>query len=443
MNCFLNHLLATMLVVGVICIKADDQSQANQPTDTQTTVSTHLEKSIDAVVSIETEHNVVIKHHMQHGHQAQVPEFERKYGSGFFISDTGLLVTNAHVVQDAKNIVIRNQNGNEALGFTLGIDPLLDIAVIQTNMRANNYIKLDHVVDAKIGEPVYAIGTAFGLPQSVSYGIVSALHRSISNPLQDFIQTDSAINQGNSGGPLINKQGQLIGVNTMIIGVKGGNNGVGFAIPTMIVRNIVEQITQYGDIKPSQVGIHIQNISADMAIALGSPNTQGVVVTEIADNSTASQLGLKTKDIITQINQQKITSSAQIAALVYSMRAGSEITVKGIRDSKPITLTAKLSSGKDQGNTTQGIFQGLTLTEFNGMNTSGKLIMGVGVIEVETGSPGWLAGLLPNDLIIQIGNTKILTLADLQTIKPTKPVLIEIIRQNKPALLVLTPTPKP
>ncbi len=429
-------ILLPILPALLLANPSNFQDSQNAP---ESSIMSHLSSSLDAVVSIETEHPPAIGNDIQNIHPKAIPEIERRFGSGFFIAKSGLLITNAHVVQGSKTIVIRNQNGNEALGYLLGLDPVLDIAVIQTNMRPSHIISLEDRFEAKIGEPVYAIGTAFGLPQSVSYGIVSALHRSISNPLQDFIQTDSAINQGNSGGPLINKQGKLIGVNTMIIGVKGGNNGVGFAIPTSLVRNIAKQIIEHGDIKPAQMGIQIQNTSADMAIALGAPGTTGVVVTDIASGSPAEKLGLMNKDIIIKLNNHRITSSAQIAALVYSTRTGSDISIDAIRNNKPITLSTTLFAPDEKKEHSSRVLNGLSLTEFKGINASGKTITGIGVIEVEPGSPGWLAGLIPNDLITQIGDKKIESLNDLKSITPTEPTLVEVIRQNKPGFLVLSP----
>lgn len=430
------------------------QSAPNQPiSQTSTTHSSsggpskfgpvnHLPLSTSAVVNLEIERPAIIQAGMQHSPDKNIPSVERRYGSGFFISKDGLIVTNAHVVHGASNVVVKNQDGNETLGQVIGADPLVDIAVIKTSVRPLNYISLNTSSSTNVGEPVYAIGSSFGLPQSVTCGIISALHRSISNPLQDFIQTDSAINQGNSGGPLINQQGDLIGVNTMIIGVSGGNNGVGFAIPTQIVRNIAEQIISYGNVSPGQVGVQIQNISSDMATALGQPDTQGVVVSDIIANSTAAKAGIQAKDIIIQLNDQPIVSSAQLAALVYSMRVGSDIKIDALRNGKKITLKTTILAPVDPSkiySESPHVFSGLSFTEFKGVNTSGNRLEGLGVLEVVPGSQGWLAGLMPNDLITQIGSQKVRSLSDLEKIKPKDPTLVEIIRQNKPGFLVLSP----
>ena len=433
MKMWLSRLTIFFLISTKLFIPLYGQS----PPATSNTSSTPLSAVVSAVVNIEVEHPKQTK-----GDTSANSE-QLSFGSGFFVSKNGLVVTNAHVVAGASNIIIRNEEGNESIGRVIGLDSTMDIAVVQTSFNPSFVISLDNITEANVGDPVYAIGNAFGLPQSVSYGIVSALHRSISHPLQDFIQTDSAINQGNSGGPLVNQNGKLIGVNTMIIAVTGGNNGVGFAIPATVVSNIANQIIQYNNIQPGQIGVTIQNVSTDMASALGSPNAKGVVIADILPNSTAEKLALQPRDIIIEVNQQPVLSSSQVAAQVYSMRIGQPITVTILRAGKKQILKAKVQPPIDQTKLEQAkpsILSGVALTEFQCINTHGTQHVGLGVIEVKPGSPGWLAGMIPADLITKIGDQTVHELSDIDKIKITGPTIVEVIRKNKLLLLVLAPT---
>ena len=338
--CIFNHSLAADLQAPKMELPEGSQAQnqlqqAHASSGVDDSFYQILQKSLSAVVTLEV--NNLPPSNLSN-RPDQVPNkygHSKSFGSGFFISKEGLLITNSHVVYDAQSIVIKDRSGNEFIGQIVGLDPLSDIAVIQSSMPTENYIDLETESPVQIGEPVYAIGSAFDLAQSVSYGIVSALHRAISNPLQDFIQTDSAINQGNSGGPLINRKGQLIGVNTMIITTSGGNNGVGFAIPLSIVKNISKQIIEFGHVKPGKLGVHVQNLSSDMALALGnSANTKGVLISDVLVSSAAESLKLQPKDIITKFNDTEIVSSSQLAAKVYSLREGSPSKIDVIRKGK-------------------------------------------------------------------------------------------------------------
>ncbi len=437
------------LVVYLVLLSAMPAFAQKQPTALPDSISlvaqsadklkNGLKSALPAVVSIHVELDSPPVIPPQQPGSPQ-PDMSRSFGTGFFIDQEGVILTNAHVVQGAKSIVVKNQNGNESLAKIVGVDPVLDLAVLRTSMRSDAILTLEQPVEVSVGDSVYAIGSSFGLPQSVTFGIVSAMHRSISSPLQDFIQTDSAINQGNSGGPLINRDGQLIGVNTMIIGVQGGNNGVGFAIPVSLARNVAEQLLQYGQTKPGRLGVHVQNLSRDMAIALGAHSVQaGVVVSDVAPGSTADAIGLKQRDIITRINNQPVATSAQLAATVYSLREGSSIALRVVRNNKSITLTGSTSSSLDVSqNAPAHLLDGVSVVRYEAVDRVGTTVRGLLVQNTMAESPGWLAGLLPGDVIQQIGTVKVRELSDLARVKQTdKPLLIELIRQNKSVFLVL------
>ena len=436
-SCFYTHVFA------VEPVKQQQQTDQTTKNTLPSRLTKRLSQARPAVVFIEVELPSMPKSPFVSTLDPEAEQRVRTFGSGFFISSDGLILTNAHVIQNAKSIVVRNQDGNEAIAQVVGYDSVLDLAVIQAPMRSSHFLSLDTSIPATVGEPVYAIGSSFGLPQSVTYGIVSALHRSISSPLQDFIQTDSAINQGNSGGPLINQNGQLIGVNTMIIGVQGGNNGVGFAIPVSLAKNVTEQIVQFGSTKPGRLGIHVQNLSQDMAVALGAnADTKGVVVTEVIPGSPAQEISLKSKDIITQINGQQLVTAAQLAAEVYSLREGSDISLTIIRNGKSMSVrgqTNEISSPIPKPRS-KNILNGVSLVRYDSLNHSGKMVRGVLVQDITQGSPGWLAGLMPGDVILQVGTNKVQSLRDVDQIKSdNKPLLLELIRNHKKVFLVLNP----
>ena len=437
------------LVVYLVLLSAMPAFAQKQPTALPDSISlvaqsadklkNGLKSALPAVVSIHVELDSPPVIPPQQPGSPQ-PDMSRSFGTGFFIDQEGVILTNAHVIQGAKSIIVKNQNGNESLAKIVGVDPVLDLAVLRTSMRSDAILTLEHPVEVSVGDSVYAIGSSFGLPQSVTFGIVSAMHRSISSPLQDFIQTDSAINQGNSGGPLINRDGQLIGVNTMIIGVQGGNNGVGFAIPVSLARNVAEQLLQYGQTKPGRLGVHVQNLSRDMAIALGAQSVQaGVVVSDVAPGSMADVIGLKQRDIVTRINNQPVATSAQLAATVYSIREGSSIALRVVRNNKSITLTGSSSSSLDvPQNAPAHLLDGVSVVRYEAVDRVGTTVRGLLVQNTMAESPGWLAGLLPGDVIQQIGTVKVRELSDLARVKQTdKPLLIELIRQNKSVFLVL------
>lgn len=441
--------LLLMLIVASSAAYADDtkpkplikkQISASTQPPVPKKATQWLQASIPAVVSIHVEHEIQPRERRPHDDTPSASEPTHSFGTGFFIDQSGVLLTNAHVVMGAKSIVARDQNGNDSMAQVVGIDPVMDLAVLRTSLRSAHFLSMEEGADASVGDTVYAIGSSFGLPQSVTSGIVSALHRSISSPLQDFIQTDSAINQGNSGGPLINQHGHLIGVNTMIIGVAGGNNGVGFAIPLPLVRNVAEQILHDGKIKPAKLGVHVQNLSLDMARALGASKvTTGVVVTDVVPGSAADTIGMKNRDIITHFNKQPIATAAQLAAAVYTTRQGSDAALTVVRQNKVKQITGTLATDQSKGHEPMArLFDGVGLARYEAIDPSGKAIRGLQVLSTVPNSQGWLSGLHTGDTILRVGKTRVTELTDLARIKLTSsPILIELIRGHRTVFLVL------
>ena len=416
-------------------------------TSTKPSLDKLIEKTLPAVVSLQVETDVM--HDPSHPQSGQPGNMmpKRSAGSAFFISPNGLCVTNAHVVKDAKTILVTMQDGHETIAHVVGLDTTTDIAILKTPLEKNHFIPLQNPSDVHVGDQVLAIGNSFGLPQTVTSGIVSALHRTVtSNRVEDFIQTDTPINMGNSGGPLINRKGELVGVNNMIIGVAGGNNGVGFAIPTNIVKNVSEQIIQYGSTRPGQLGVISQNVTPELAKALGSPVKDGALVSEVVPGTPAAKADLKAKDIIHKINQDSIHSSNQLRSVVYTKRSGSQLNMLIYRDGKPMRISLSTRSALDGPESIEeksdhtDIFDGAVLVSHESLSPDGSLLEGIRVVDIQAGTKGWLAGLYPGDVIVKINQDvvkKIADLAKLQTATMKKPYLVEVIRSGHSLFIVI------
>jgi Do/DeqQ family serine protease len=256
-------------------------------------------------------------------------------GSGVIIYEDGYVVTNWHVVEHASEITVTTIEDKTYEAVVVGTDPKSDLAVlkIQSDLKFPK-ITLGDSEDILIGETVIAIGNPFGLSNTVTTGVVSALHRSIKKEDQvyeDFVQTDASINPGNSGGPLLNINGELIGINTAIYGEA---QGIGFAIPINTAKRIVDDLLQYGEVIPAWLGIYVQDLTDQLAKHFGYEGNQGVVISEIFPNSPAQQSGLKEGDIILSVNKQKIKSKESFERILSTYTANNRITITYFRNNK-------------------------------------------------------------------------------------------------------------
>lgn len=396
---------------------------------------TAIEKALPAVVSIYAE-----QYKNNHSHTKTQPS--RSLGSGFFVSPNGMIITNAHVIRGADTIRIALYDGRERKARVIGMDETTDLAVIQVALKDTPYLELAPK-EPHIGDHVYAIGTPFGQSHTVTSGIVSALHRApMASRIEDFIQTDTAINMGNSGGPLINQHAELIGVNTMIIGVGGGNNGVGFAIPTYLVKNLANQMIQHGSIKPSLMGVNIQETSQQLANILKAPH-KGTLITRVHPASAAEQAGLQTRDVIVAVDDEIINNSNHLRALLYSKREGTPLKLTISRQGKTIhsTLTSQGTSNTSaEKEKSTALFNGVSLLHHEHLSMDGNLIKGVRVVDVQEGSQAWLAGLMPGDIITHINDKATLSVQhaiDAYS-KDTTVYLLSIQRYETPFYIALS-----
>jgi serine protease Do len=365
-------------------------------------------------------------------------------GSGVIINaDKGYIVTNAHVISEAANILVTLSDGRRFLAKKIGVDNDYDVAVIQIQAHNLTALPLSNSTTARVGDFVAAIGSPFGLNQTVTSGIVSALHRSDLGleGFENFIQTDAPINVGNSGGALVNMQGQLIGINTAIVAPSGGSIGIGFAIPTNIVQSIVEQLIQYGKVQRGMLGVQVQTLAPDLAQAFGLSNQTGAVVTAVIPYSPAAKAGLKPGDVIVGLDNTDITSSSQIHNMVGLMRTGADINLKVLRAGKPLTLTATITSAQDSDvklRMANPYLYGVTTRDIVADNPAYGEIRGVQVLSVDYSTPASISDLTPGDIITTANGQAVKNVSDLENIaQHSKSGLLLLVLRGNGSFFVL------
>ncbi|MBU3947978.1 MAG: Do family serine endopeptidase [Proteobacteria bacterium] len=384
--------------------------------------------------------------------QDQQREFkQRSLGSGFIIDKEGYIVTNNHVVQDSDKIKVILKNEKEYNAEIIGRDPNTDLALIK--IKDENSLPVLNLGDSdalKVGQWVVAIGSPFGLEHTVTAGIVSAKGRVIgSGPYDDYIQTDASINPGNSGGPLLNMNGEVIGINTIII---AGGQGIGFAIPINLARGIVDQLKKHGDVTRGWLGITIQNLPADLSEYFRIEGGKGVLVSDVIPGDPADKAGIRPKDIITKINGQKIDSSRTLLKIVAEMGVGKNVKINILRDGKEKIFNveiAKRTDGKIASKTDSlkgepdeiGIrVANLTPEIARRYDISEK--EGVIVIAIDPDGKAAEAGIVPGDIIKEINHQSVKTVREytevLNKVK-NKPLDIFLWRDKGGYVLVKIP----
>ena len=274
------------------------------------------------------------------------PQQERKatsLGSGFIIDAKGIVVTNNHVIQGAEDITVRVSDGNEYKAKVLGTDPLSDVAVLEILSEVQFIpVKFGDSDEARIGDWVVAIGNPFGLGGTVTAGIISARNREIGlSRYEDYIQTDASINQGNSGGPLFDLNGDVIGINTAILG-QSGSIGIGFAIPANSASSVIDQLLEFGETRRGWLGVRIQEVSKEIAKALGLDKARGALVSSVAEGSPSDKAGIKPDDIILNFDGKPINTMRALPKIVAKTKVGKTVTVKIWRNKKEISKKVKL-----------------------------------------------------------------------------------------------------
>jgi serine protease Do len=349
-------------------------------------------------------------------------------GSGVIIGENGLILTNNHVIDDADNIKVRLIDGREFEAKVKGRDPQTDLAVLTIDAKGLQPIELGNSDEVRVGDWVLAIGSPLNpqLEHSVTSGIISAKGRSAVglSQYEDYIQTDAAINPGNSGGALVNMKGQLIGVNTAIATPNGGFSGIGFAIPVNLARSVSDDIVKTGKVVRGWLGVSIQNISPDMAKALHLETNNGVIVTSVEDGSPAAKAGLKTEDVVVDVNGGQIDNATELSTRVAGMAPGTTVTLGIIRDGKTkdvsVTLgelkakTEELARGKES-NSSLGLVVADITSDLAQKYELPKGTQGVVVTSVQPGSVAYEIGMQEGDVIVKMDRKEIRSVKDFET----------------------------
>lgn len=273
----------------------------------------------------------------------------RSAGSGFIIDEEGLVITNAHVVGKADEITVHLADRREIKAELIGKDEKTDVAVLRVKADALPTVKIADVTKLKVGQWVMAVGSPFGLDYTATQGIISSLGRNLPNDnYTPFIQTDAAVNPGNSGGPLFNTEGEVIGINSQIYTSTGSYAGVSFAIPIDLAMDVVEQITEHGKVTRGWLGVQIQEVTAALAESFGLKKPEGALVASVMPNSPAAKAKLKAGDIILTFNGQEVVTSSQLPVLVSRVRANETVDLEILRDNKRQTLKVKIEILDDE-----------------------------------------------------------------------------------------------
>ncbi|WP_437886927.1 serine endoprotease DegP [Phytobacter sp. V91] len=358
-------------------------------------------------------------------------------GSGVIIdSAKGYVVTNNHVVDNATTIKVQLSDGRKFDAKVVGKDPRSDIALIQIQEPKNlTAIQLADSDALRVGDYTVAIGNPFGLGETVTSGIVSALGRSGLNAenYENFIQTDAAINRGNSGGALVNLNGELIGINTAILAPDGGNIGIGFAIPSNMVKNLTAQMVQYGQVRRGELGIMGTELNSELAKAMKVDAQRGAFVSQVMANSAAAKAGVKAGDVITSLNGKPISSFAALRAEVGSMPIGSKVQLGLVREGKPVNVSLELQQGSQTPAETATVFSGIEGAE---MSNKGK-DEGVAVNDVKANTPAARIGLKKGDVVIGANQQPVKNLGELRKILDSKPSVLALNIQRGDSSLYL------
>lgn len=357
-------------------------------------------------------------------------------GSGVIIdADKGIVITNAHVIDGADEIKVSLIDGRTLDAKLIGSDPEVDIAVLE--VKADNLVavKMANSDSVRVGDFVVAIGNPFGLGQTVTTGVVSALGRSGLGieGYENFIQTDASINPGNSGGALVDLKGRLVGINTAIIAPAGGNVGIGFAIPTNMALHSVQQILDHGEVKRGQLGIVIQDLTPELAEAFDIKGQQGVVVAEVQDDSPADDAGIQAGDVIIELDGKAMTSAAQLRNTVGLKKIGDKVSVKLLRDGDTKKLTVKVGERTQQVAASKSFHPSLEGARLV-VSTQPK---GVKVDSIDPNSPAARSGLRPGDIIISANNMRVESLEQLKKALGKKNQSVLRIRRGNMALYLV------
>jgi len=377
--------------------------------------------------------------------QEPQPRRQMSAGSGvIFDSGAGYVLTNHHVVENGDRIVVTLKDRRQFDATLIGSDPGTDIALLKIEAEGLTALDLGDSDRLQVGDYVLAIGNPFGLGQTVTSGIVSALGRSGLNieGFEDFIQTDASINPGNSGGALVTLDGRLIGINTAIIAPSGGNVGIGFAVPANMAAAVVAQLIEFGEVQRGTLGVMIQDFTPDLAEALGIAAGGGAVVTQVLQDSAAEAAGLQPGDLIISVDGRAIAGAADLRSQIGLKRLGREIEIGVIRDGQTLTLNASLRKGAQAGPTAAergpGRLSGAELRDLQPGDPLYGDVSGVLVAQVDPDSPAARSGLEAGDIILAVNRAPVTSVTALrQKLASTDKALALTVQRGSARILLL------
>jgi serine protease Do len=381
-------------------------------------------------------------------------------GSGVIVSKEGHIVTNNHVVNDTQDISVQLSDGREAKAKVVGNDAQIDLAVLKIDLPRLTPLPIGDSDQVRVGEIVFAIGNPFGLEESVSQGIISAKDRmAMTDSSVEFFQTDTAINPGNSGGPLVNIKGEVVGINSAIYSESGGNQGVGFAIPSNVVKRALNSIIQKGRVIRGYLGVSIQAVSNDIAQQFKLENPRGALVTDVAPGSPAEKAGIIRGDVIRKVGTYEVRDPGSVASRVAETEVGTNLTIEVVRDGQPRTVTATVieqpsdmiarlsrNQGQTPGGGASASFAGLEVQDLTPRGRQqGNLpenAQGVIVTQVDPASAA-ADQIRPGDLIEEVNRRRVSGVREFQTVvgqlDPNQPIIVGILRNRQRSFVVIQP----
>lgn len=387
------------------------------------------------------------------------PQQSTSLGSGVIVDPEGYVLTNNHVVEKSAEILIKTNDGKEYKAKIVGTDPKTDVAVLKLEGRRQwPAAPMGDSDAAKVGDWVVALGSPFGLEQTVTSGIISAKGRVIGQgPYDDFIQTDASINPGNSGGPLVDLEGRIIGINTLIVSRTGGSLGIGFAIPVNMAKRVYQDILRTGQVRRGWLGVYIQPLTKELADHFQVPNAEGVLISAVAERGPADRAGLKAGDVIVRFNDQSVKSPNELQRLVGGTHGKDAAVVEVLRSGKTLRLKVQIGDQAEAegraaapaprataksgaaGNVLGLVFEDLTAQLARQLKTND--LAGVVVKAVQPGSPAEGAGIQPGDIIREINRLQVKNRPAaekvLRNLRPGDELLLKIEREDYPIYMVM------
>ena len=441
-----------LVSLGSVPTTLPSSAYADQPS-----LAPMLEKVLPGVVSIAVEGHLPAENNpllsdpffrkffgVPEGTEPQAKQFQAA-GSGVIVDPSnGYVITNNHVIEKADKITVTLSDGRQVNAKKVGTDPDTDVAVVQIPTEDLTGLVPGNSDNLKVGDYVVAVGNPFGLAQTVTLGIVSALGRTGLGieGYENFIQTDASINPGNSGGALVNLDGELVGINSAIVGPSGGNVGIGFAIPINMARRVMDQLVAHGEIRRGQLGITMQDLTPDLAKALKIDSENGALIASIIPNSPADEAGLVPGDVITSVEQSKVRNASDIRNKIGLLPIGTSVHLSVIHKGKLRQVTAKLSKAvaeKVKAPANIVTLSGVTLQTIKPGSALYGQVEGAMVADVDKNSEAARAGLEPGDVIIRVNQEPVRSPEDVirQAGETDEELLLQIVRNGGMLFIVI------